>query len=73
MAEIKIKAEVAGIVSRVIVKSGDRVQASDQLLVIEVMKMEIPVQIEKAGIVRSVAVQEGDMIMENQLLATIEA
>ena len=71
MAEITIRADVAGSIWKAHAKPGDRVGEGDELFVIESMKMEIPVTAPAAGTIKSVAVKESDQIEENQALATL--
>ena len=73
MAEVKVRAEVAGSIWKVQVKDGDQVAEGDELFIIESMKMEIPVTSPSAGMVASVAVQEKEQIAEDQLLAILHA
>ena len=43
MAEIRVKAEIAGSVWKILVQPGEAVAAEDSLMLLESMKMEIPV------------------------------
>lgn len=54
------------------VKVGDVVEAGDQLLLLESMKMEIPVLSEVSGKVIEVAVVDGEVIQGGDLLVKIE-
>ncbi|GAA5953643.1 hypothetical protein JCM3765_006924 [Sporobolomyces pararoseus] len=55
------------------VKAGDRVEAGQQLVVVEAMKMEHVLKAPKAGVVEKVTAQEGDLVKEGQLLVVFEA
>ena len=70
MAEIR--APMSGNIWKVLVKAGDPVQAEDELLVMEVMKMEVPVTAPCAGVVKSLAVKEDDVVEAEALLAVLE-
>ena len=60
-----------GTVFRVSVKAGDEVRASQEIVIIESMKMEHPVEAGVDGIVESVLVGEGDTIAAGQKLFTV--
>jgi biotin carboxyl carrier protein len=64
---------MVGKIIEVVVKSGGRVNAEDDLVVIESMKMEIPVAAPVTGVVREVHVVAGDTVQENDLLVTLDA
>ena len=70
MAEIR--APMSGNIWKVLVKAGDQVQADDELLVMEVMKMEVPVTAPHSGVVKSLAVKEEDAVEAETLLAVLE-
>ena len=66
-----VAAELVGNVAQVLVSVGDAVTATDTLVILESMKMEIPVLAEVAGTVREVAVSVGDVISEGDVIAVI--
>ena len=70
MAEVR--APMSGNIWKVLVKAGDQVQADDELLVMEVMKMEVPVTAPRGGVVKSLAVKEEDTVEAEALLAVLE-
>jgi len=70
MAEVR--APMSGNIWKVLVKPGDQVQADDELLVMEVMKMEVPVTAPCGGVVKSLAVKEEDTVEAETLLAVLE-
>jgi acetyl-CoA carboxylase biotin carboxyl carrier protein len=70
MAE-EIRAPLAGTVSSVLVEPGAKVDADDELLVIEAMKMENLVYSPCAGAVTTVNVKAGDRIEAGDLLLVI--
>lgn len=72
MAIRKIPAEIAGLVSEVVVKIGDAVAAEDTLIMIECMKMLLPVATPWKGIVRAIHVDTGDAVQEGQVLVELE-
>jgi acetyl/propionyl-CoA carboxylase alpha subunit len=62
-----------GVVRKVLVGVGDRVQAGAVLLVLEAMKMEQNVTAPVAGRVAELAAREGDQVEAGRVLAVIEA
>jgi len=67
------RSPVTGIVIKVNVQPGQAVQAGDQVMVLEAMKMENSVTAHRAGTVRSVSVAAGDSVKVNQMLVEFEA
>ena len=67
----QVGASIPGMVSKVNVQPGDRVEANQVLGVIEAMKMETSVVARLAGAVEAVHVQEGDNVKAGQLLFTV--
>jgi acetyl-CoA carboxylase biotin carboxyl carrier protein len=66
-----VRAELVGTVWKVLVKQGDAVDADQDLLILESMKMEIPVIAPRAGTVHEVRVKETDVVAENQVLVVL--
>lgn len=66
-----VKAELVGTVWKILVKPGDSVEADQELIVLESMKMEIPVIAPRPGVVREVRVKETDVVAENQVLVVL--
>ena len=60
-----------GVISRVAVREGQRIEAGDVLVSIEAMKMETAIHAEVAGTVEALAVEAGDQIDAKDLLVTI--
>lgn len=71
MAEITIPADVAGTVWKIQVTVGQAVQADEELMILESMKMEIPVLAEHGGTVTEVRVTEGDVVQEGDVLVVL--
>ncbi|HET6761957.1 MAG TPA: biotin/lipoyl-containing protein [Gemmatimonadaceae bacterium] len=67
-----ILAPMPGLVVRVSVKAGDRVEAGQGLVVMEAMKMENELRATAAGIVRSVEVSPGTAVEKGALLVALE-
>ena len=72
MAQIKIRADVAGTVWKIEVAVGARVAEGDTIMLIESMKMEIPVMAPRSCKLLRVLVREGDPVSEGQVVAEIE-
>ena len=66
-----VRAELVGTVWKVLVKPGDSVEADQELIILESMKMEIPVVAPRAGTVQEVNVKETDVVAENQVLVVL--
>ncbi len=69
---MEVKAPMVGKIIEVMVEAGGHVEADDDLLIIESMKMEIPVAAPKAGIIREVRVAAGDTVSEGDLLLILD-
>ncbi len=67
-----IQAIMAGSVWKILVKSGESVEAEQDLVILESMKMEVPIQSKTSGIVKLIHVAEGDFVNEGETLITIE-
>ena len=72
MAIVELKAELTGVIWKVVSKAGQEVNDGDDVLIIESMKMEIPVCAEANGRVIEILVAEGDTVAEGMVLARIE-
>lgn len=66
------KASMAGNVWKILVKVGDQVEAGQDIVILESMKMEIPITSEAGGTVKEVKVAEGDFVNEDDVLVEIE-
>jgi acetyl-CoA carboxylase biotin carboxyl carrier protein len=63
-----ITSPVTGNVWKILVQVGDEVSASDELVVLESMKMEIPVDAEEPGKVAELLCSEGQSVAEGEAL-----
>jgi len=68
----KIEAPMPGKVVRVLVASGDAVEAGQGILVVEAMKMQNEMKATRAGVVRGLKARPGDSVAAGELLALIE-
>ena len=71
MAE-EILAPMAGKVFKLLVEVGETVEAEDETIIIEAMKMETPVFAPCDGTIKEIRVKEGDTVEEDDVLAVIE-
>lgn len=67
-----VNAHVAGNIWQIRVKEGDHVEAGQDLLVVESMKMEIAIPAPRAGKVASILCQTGSSVSTGQRLLVIE-
>lgn len=73
MAEIRVKAEVAGSVWKILKQPGEAVEEEEPVILLESMKMEIPVMAPRAGKVAEIRVAEGEMVAEGDVVVVIAA
>jgi methylmalonyl-CoA carboxyltransferase small subunit len=66
------RSPVTGIVIKVNVEPGQKIQANDLLMVLEAMKMETNVTAEHAGTVKNVRVAQGGSVKLNQVVVEFE-
>lgn len=64
----QIRAPMPGLVSRILVKPGDTIEAGAGVLVLEAMKMENELKSPAAGTIRAVLVKERDSVEKNAVL-----
>ena len=67
-----ISAPMSGNIWKILVKEGDQVKADDELMIMEVMKMEVPITSTCDGKVKSLKVKEEDAIEADTVVAVIE-
>ncbi len=67
-----ICAPMSGNIWKILVKEGDKVKADDELMIMEVMKMEVPVTAPAGGRITSLKVREEDAVEADTVLAVIE-
>jgi acetyl-CoA carboxylase biotin carboxyl carrier protein len=71
MAE-EVRAPLAGNIWTVLVEVGAKVEADDEILIIEALKMENIVYSPVAGTVKDIKVTKGDKVQDGDLLMVIE-
>ena len=72
MPEIKVISELNGMVQKLEMAPGAKVNEGDTLILLNCMKMEIPVLAPKSGTLKAILVEEGAVVAEGQTIATIE-
>ncbi len=70
-AATTVKAQMPGVVLRVIASPGTSVKSGESIMVLEAMKMEVQVASPADGVVQQVLVSQGDQVANGQDLATI--
>ncbi len=70
-AEGTLTAPMPGLISKVLVQKGDRVEAGQRLLVLEAMKTEQVLRAPFAGIVQQLNAQEGEIVQEGTILVEV--
>lgn len=68
----EVIASMAGNVWKVLVKAGDQIEADQDVVILESMKMEIPIAAEFDGTVVEVKINEGDFVNEGDVIVVIE-
>ena len=68
----QVGASIPGMVSKLSVKKGDRVEVNQVIATIEAMKMETSVVARMAGTVEQVLIKEGSTVKAGELLMTIQ-
>ena len=64
----KVEATMAGTVMQVLVTVGDKVDAGQDVVILESMKMEVPVQSEYSGVVKEIKVETGSFVSDGDVL-----
>lgn len=67
-----VKAPLPGVITDILVEVGQELQAGDNVIVLEAMKMANNLQAEKSGKVTAICVKVGESVMEDDALVVIE-
>ena len=67
-----LSSEISGSIWKINCKVGDVIEAGQEVLIIESMKMEIPIVSNITGVVVSIFVDEGEMVNEDQKLIELD-
>ena len=68
----EIGASIPGLITKIFVKSGEKVKENQLVAIIEAMKMETHVTAGVDGVVESIVVKEGDNVETGELLMRLE-
>lgn len=69
---IEVVSPIAGIIHEIFVTIGDRVEAGEQIMVIEAMKMEHSIFTSVPGQIAQVLVEEDQKVQVNQVLLLMD-
>ena len=67
----KIVSPMSGVILKVLVSEGQKVEYGQKLVILEAMKMENDIVTDKAGIVKKIYVKEGDNVDTGQVLVEL--
>ncbi|MBC8257031.1 MAG: acetyl-CoA carboxylase biotin carboxyl carrier protein subunit [Candidatus Marinimicrobia bacterium] len=67
----EIHALIPGLVSRMFVKPGDKVEVGQKLLILEAMKMENEIDSPVAGLIKKIQIKSGDKVEKGELIMEI--
>lgn len=67
-----IQAFIPGIVRKVFVNVGDKVEEGDKIIILEAMKMKNIIKTEYSGVIKSINVTEGQSIPKGHIIAEID-
>ncbi|MBA4601179.1 acetyl-CoA carboxylase biotin carboxyl carrier protein subunit [Thermoactinomyces mirandus] len=68
----KVEASMAGTVMQILVSVGDRVEAGQDVVILESMKMEVPLQAEQSGTIKEIKVEVGSFVSDGDVLLELE-
>lgn len=68
----KLYSNMAGNVWKILVNVGDQVEAGQNVVILESMKMEIHIEAEEGGTVKEIKINEGEFVNEGDLLLELE-
>ena len=68
----KLFSNMAGNVWKILVNVGDQVEAGQNVVILESMKMEIHIEAEEGGTVKEIKINEGEFVNEGDLLLELE-
>ncbi|ODN30107.1 biotin/lipoyl-containing protein [Fervidobacterium thailandense] len=67
-----IVAPMSGVILKVLVSPGQKVEHGQKVVILEAMKMENDIVADRPGVVKSVKVKEGDNVDTGQILVELE-
>lgn len=69
---MKVLSNMTGNLWKLVVQKGDKIEAGQEVAILESMKMEIPIEAEEAGVVQEIIVNESDFINEGDVILTLQ-
>lgn len=69
---MEIRSSMSGNLWKIHVATGDKVEAGDEVAILESMKMEIPIISEYVGVVQEICKSEGEFVQEDEIVIKIE-
>lgn len=66
-----IASPMAGVVTKVLIKNGDRIEKGQDIILLEAMKMECRVTATQPGVVDKINIAQGDAVQEGQVLVSV--
>ncbi len=69
---MEIKSNMAGTVLEILVSPGDKVDAGQDVICLESMKMQMYISAEDAGTVKEIKIDSGDFVNEGDTLVILE-
>jgi len=70
---MNVRSNMSGSLWKILVGVGDKVEAGQEVAILESMKMEIPIEAEIAGVVAEILKNEGDFVQEDEVIMKLEA
>lgn len=67
-----VEAHITGMICKIEVAIGDKVQEGDTVVVLESMKMEMPLEAEDGGTVKEVRCEEGQAVNQGDTLVVLD-
>jgi len=68
----QVVTNMAGNVWKIVVQVGEQVEAGQDVVILESMKMEIPIAAEESGTVKELKVNEGDFVNDGDVILILE-
>jgi len=70
--DLAITAPIPGLVVKVLVEEGSKIEEDQPLIILEAMKMENEIRAQRAGTVKKVSIATGQRVEQNEILVVLE-
>jgi len=67
-----VTAIIPGVVGKIFVSQGDKVEEGDKLIILEAMKMKNIITVPYSGFIKKINVKEGDCIAKGHIIAELD-